>query len=162
MPVRSKIVATNVLRAARVDRMNRAATKGKRVLVSKGRTRKGRTRKGRTRKGRNRKGRTRKGRTRKGRTRKGRTRKGRTRKGRTRKGRTRKGRARKGCGNPRQQVTAMRDGLGKYVCSVHQHKRKQHASKQYASNSYASKPDATTTGSSRLYARNLDVCTVLR
>ena len=64
--------------------------------------------------------------------------------------------------NPRQRVTAMRDGLGKYVCSVHQHKRKQHASKQYASNSYASKPDATTTGSSRLYARNLDVCTVLR
>jgi hypothetical protein len=64
--------------------------------------------------------------------------------------------------NPRQRVTAMRDGLGKYVCSVHQHKRKQHASKQYASNSYASKPDAITTGSSRLYARNLDVCTVLK
>jgi hypothetical protein len=62
--------------------------------------------------------------------------------------------------NPRQRVTAMRDGLGKYVCSAHQHKRKQHASKQYASNSYASKPD--TTVSSRLYARNLDVCTVLK
>ena len=80
-----------------------------------------------------------------------------------------KGRTRKGCGNPRQQVTAMRDGLGKYVCSTHQQKRKQHASKHLQGSSYARKHVCITAGSSRvcplfryLHSAKIDEYKILR